>query len=177
MAKKLGSLVSFDIDRLFNGAIDVDWLVDGSGRAEKAARAFVFHGPKTHGMSQVDIGETSHRLVDTASFVRRVVERIESRNGNAFTLAIAGFGSGKSHLAVTITELLSTQKEELRQEIADHICQADVDIGREVSASCRNVGKVLAVTLNGMNNSDLASALLSQIRAKVVDDGLDASRL
>ena len=120
MANTLGDLVSFDIDRLFNGAIDVDWLVDGSGKAEKAAASFVFHGPSSHGISQKDIGASSHRLIDTASFVQRVVGRAESPTGNAFTLAIAGFGSGKSHLAVTISELLSTQDKDLQQTILAH---------------------------------------------------------
>ena len=177
MANTLGDLVSFDIDRLFNGAIDVDWLVDGSGKAEKAAASFVFHGPSSHGISQKDIGASSHRLIDTASFVQRVVGRVESPTGNAFTLAIAGFGSGKSHLAVTISELLSTQDKDLQQTILSHIAQADSRIGQNVTGSCRNIRRALVVTLNGMNNCDLSSALLAQIRARISADGLDASKL
>ena len=89
ISEKLGKLVTFDIQRLFNGAIDVDWLIDGSGKAEKAAASFVFHGPSSHGISQKDIGDSSHKLIDTASFVHRVISRVESPTGNAFTLAIA----------------------------------------------------------------------------------------
>ena len=177
MSIKLRDAVTFDIARLFNGAIDVDWLVDGSGRAEKAAAAFVFHGPENHGVSQKDIGDSSHKLIDTASFVRRIVSRVESPTGNAFTLAIAGFGSGKSHLAVTISELLSTDDPELRAEILNNISQADAKIGSEVSRACRCLGKSLVITLNGMNNSDLSSALLSQVRARVSADGHDVSKL
>lgn len=177
MNNTLGKLVTFDIDRLFNGAIDVDWLIDDSGKAEKAASSFVFHGPSSHGISQRDIGDSSHRLIDTASFVRRVVSRVESPTGNAFTLAIAGFGSGKSHLAVTISELLSSTDRELRDGIIRNIAQADDKIGAEVAGACRNIGKSLVVTLNGMNNSDLSSVLLSQIRARVTADGLDAAKL
>jgi len=177
MSEKLGKLVTFDIDRLFNGAIDVDWLVDGSGKAERAATSFVFHGPTSHGISQKDIGDSSHRLIDTASFVRRVVGRVESPTGNAFTLAIAGFGSGKSHLAVTISELLSSADQDLRSDILKNISQADERIGLEVERSCRNIGRSLVVTLNGMNNSDLSSVLLSQIRARITADGLDATKL
>lgn len=177
MSKKLGDIVEFNIDRLFNGAIDVDWLIDGSGKAAKAATSFVFHGPSSHGISQKDIGDSSHKLIDTASFVQRVVSRVESPTGNAFTLAIAGFGSGKSHLAVTISELLSSEDRELRANILKNIAQADNRIGAEVARSCKNIGRVLVVTLNGMNNSDLSSVLLSQIRAKVSADGHDATKL
>lgn len=177
MKERLEDLVSFDIDRLFNGAIDVDWLVDGSGKAERAAASFVFHGPGSHGVSQKDVGDTAHRLIDTASFVRRVVSRVESPTGNAFTLAIAGFGSGKSHLAVTISELLSSENGELRKDILKNIAQADEEIGADVESACRNIGRSLVVTLNGMNNSDLSSVLLAQIRARVTSDGFDASKL
>ena len=102
---------------------------------------------------------------------------MESPTGNAFTLAIAGFGSGKSHLAVTISELLSSEDRELRANILKNIAQADNRIGAEVARSCKNIGRVLVVTLNGMNNSDLSSVLLSQIRAKVSADGHDATKL
>lgn len=177
ISEKLGKLVTFDIQRLFNGAIDVDWLIDGSGKAEKAAASFVFHGPSSHGISQKDIGDSSHKLIDTASFVHRVISRVESPTDNAFTLAIAGFGSGKSHLAVTISELLSSDNQDLRACILENIVQADERIGKEISNLCRNVGRSLVVTLNGMNNSDLSSVLLSQIRARVSADGLDATKL
>ena len=44
----LNELVTYDISRLFNGAVDVDWLVNDSGKAIRAAQSFVFHGPAYH---------------------------------------------------------------------------------------------------------------------------------
>lgn len=169
--------VSFDIDRLFNGAIDVDWISSAPEKAEMAAKSFVFHGPSSHGVSQGDIGDTAHRLIDTASFVNGLTGRIESRSGNAFTLAIAGYGSGKSHLAVTISELLSTPDDELKSEIISHIKDADSAIGANIESACRNMGRVLAITLNGMNNGDLSSSLLAHIKSRLVADGYDSSKL
>lgn len=177
MSTTISQAVKFDIDRLFNGAVDVNWLVDGSGKAEKAAKAFVFHGPSSHGVSQRDLAGSSHRLIDTASFVQQLVRRVETSAGNAFTLAIAGYGSGKSHLAVTISELLSSDDKKLKSEIIDNISQADAEIGRTVAQTCENLGKTLVVTINGMNNGDLSSSLVNQIRAKIIADGLDETRL
>ena len=105
----LNQAVQFDISRLFNGAIDVDWLVNDPNIAASVARSFVFHGPAYHGVTQTDVIETGHKLIDSASFVKETVQGLVSGEANAFTLAIAGFGSGKSHMAVTLTELLETQ--------------------------------------------------------------------
>ncbi len=177
MGVKLSSRVTFDITRLFNGAVDVDWLVDDPSKASKAASAYVFHGPGSHGVSNGDIGETSHQLIDTASFVKRVLSRVHDSSGNAFTLAIAGFGSGKSHLAVTISELLAPTDEEVRRCVIQHIAEVDKSIGDAVAVLCRNIGKVLVITLNGMNGGDLSSALLTQIKRRIKADGLDVSKL
>ena len=41
MNGKLCDLVRFEIDRLFNGAVDVDWLQNNEAKASRAAVAFV----------------------------------------------------------------------------------------------------------------------------------------
>ena len=107
MNGKLCDLVRFEIDRLFNGAVDVDWLQSDEAKASRAASAFVFHGPGTHGVaSSVAVG-TGHRLIDTATFAAGVAADLANPGSRPFTLAIASYGSGKSHLAVTLTELFS----------------------------------------------------------------------
>ena len=51
------------------------------------------------------IGE--HKLVDTASFTLELLERISGKTiDEPFALAIAGYGTGKSHLGVTLASLL-----------------------------------------------------------------------
>ena len=64
----------------FDGAIDVEWLIEDRDKARRAAEAFVFHGPTYHGVSQQDIGtEHGHKLVDSATFVQKILQR---SNGN-----------------------------------------------------------------------------------------------
>ena len=178
MIRKLRNLVSFDIERLFNGAIDVDWLVTDTAKAEQAAKVFVFHGPSYHGVSQKEIGETGHRLIDSASFVSQTVENLTNMKGNPFVLAIAGFGSGKSHLAVTLSELLSTKNVSLKEQIVEHIAQADTAIAKEILQSLSDKdGDILVLTLNGMNNCDLSSALLAQLKGKIGKAGISVEPL
>ena len=164
----LNQAVQFDISRLFNGAIDVDWLVNDPNIAASVARSFVFHGPAYHGVTQTDVIETGHKLIDSASFVKETVQGLVSGEANAFTLAIAGFGSGKSHMAVTLTELLETQDVAHRATILKNLAQADASIAEHVERLLPEVEeKVLVITLNGMNNFDLASQLLKQAKGKL----------
>ena len=178
MNGKLGNLVRFEIDRLFNGAVDVDWLQSDAAKAERAAEAFVFHGPGTHGVASSVAEGTGHRLVDTATFAADVAANLANPGSKPFTLAIASYGSGKSHLAVTLSKLFSAPGGETAREILDNIATADEGLAGRVANSIREFGgPVLVLTMNGMNNADLASALLTQLKARIAADGNSISPL
>ncbi len=172
MKDKLRNLVSFEIDRLFNGAVDVDWLYKDRAKAEKAAASFVFHGPGTHGVAASVADGTGHRLVDTATFAAGVAADLANPGKRPFVLAIASYGSGKSHLAVTLSQLLSAPAGEMSHEIVRNIRTADPIIAQRVEGAIREIGgSVLVITLNGMNNADLASVLLAQLKERIAADG------
>ena len=106
---KVGEVVRFQEERFFNGAVQLGWVQQQRDLAEEVASAFVFHGPRYHGAD--DAGDqdlqTSYRLIDTASFVLELLRIRDQACGgadiNPFWLAIAGYGSGKSHLSVTLS--------------------------------------------------------------------------
>lgn len=169
----LKDIVRFDFDRLFNGAVDVDWLLSDKTKAEKAASAFVFHGPNYHGVSQRDVIETGHRLIDSASFFLTTIDNLISDKERPFSLAIAGFGSGKSHMAVALAQLLETSNMDLRNIILTNIGLADTGIEKRITEILTSISqKVLVVTINGMNNFDLAAELLLQVRLKFDQRGI-----
>ncbi len=172
MNGKLGNFVCFEIDRLFNGAVDVDWLQDDEVKASRAAKAFVFHGPGTHGVASSVAEGTGHRLIDTATFTAGVTADLANPGSRPFTLAIASYGSGKSHLAVTLSELFSDPSGKTAKEVLDNIVKADAAIAGQIEAALREIGgRVLVLTVNGMNNADLASVLLSQLKERIASDG------
>lgn len=172
MKDTLGKLVRFEIDRLFNGAVDVDWLQKDASKAARAATAFVFHGPGTHGVASSVAEGTGHRLVDTATFAASVAADLANPGSRPFTLAIASYGSGKSHLAVTLSELFSDPDGKTAKEIFCNIAKADADLARRIEDSVREIGgPVLVLTVNGMNNADLASELLVQLKERIAADG------
>jgi len=178
MGTILKDVVRFDFDRLFNGAVDVDWLLSDKAKADRAATAFVFHGPSYHGVSQKDVDSTGHKLVDSASFCYNVISNLVSDKSQPFSLAIAGFGSGKSHMAVTLAQLLETSDVDLSETILTNIALADESISKYVAEALPAIQrKVLVITLNGMNNFDLASEVLSQVRRKFDSQGINTEAL
>ena len=165
MSVKLNKIIQFRSDRLFDGAVDVGWFIRDPKKCQKAAEAFVFHGPTYHGVSQEEVGTShGHSLIDTASFVRSIVNCCDGSKDEPFNLAIAGYGTGKSHLALTIASLLSSPNSKTSKEILSNLESVDEMIGGEVRATLKEVKMpCLAVALNGMNNFDLAAEFTRQV--------------
>ena len=179
MSKYLEDIVAFRGDKLFNGAVNIGWFRTDESRTIDAARAFVFHGPEYHGVSQSDVGDThGHRLQDTANFALSIIRRAYGQEDAPFTLAIAGYGTGKSHLALTLSALLSQPDGDLAKEIISGIENADSAIGSEIRAILNESRKpCLVVALNGMQSFDLASELTGQIVSQITEFGLKTKPL
>ncbi len=76
MGNRVADIVEFRGDKLFNGAVNIEWFTSDASKAQLASQAFVFHGPQYHGVRQEDIGEShSHQLIDTANFTNAVIQR------------------------------------------------------------------------------------------------------
>lgn len=139
---ELGNIVSFRKDLLFNGAVQVSWLEEDPRLASKAAEYFAFHGPSYHGVSRADFTNSSHKLVDTASFVNDVLSRLAGRTqDDPFMLAIAGYGTGKSHLAVTLSNFLGYPSSATSERILKNLKRADSQITADISVLLKNVAK------------------------------------
>ena len=165
MRLRLQDVVRFRGERLFNGAVSIDWFHTDEEKCQAAAQSFVFHGPKYHGVTQEDIGYShGHRLQDTASFARTIVRRCNGLEDQPFTLAIAGYGTGKSHLALTLAMLLSQPTGETTEAVLSALESADSNIGAEIRAMLQEESRpCLVVALNGMRNFDLTAEVTRQI--------------
>lgn len=176
MADKLGEIVGFRGDRLFNGAVNIDWFSSDDKKALDAGKAFVFHGPRYHGVSQEDVGTShGHSLIDTATFTRLIVRRCYGLEEQPFTLAIAGYGTGKSHLGITLAELLSNPVSEAAEMILDSIESADEAIGKEIRSLLYDAKQPnIVVAVNGMQSFDLSIELTKQVVRRLKKDGVDS---
>ncbi len=179
MPNCLQDIVSFRGDRLFNGAVNLGWFGTDDLRARAAAEAFVFHGPEYHGVSQDDVGVShGHRLQDTASFALSMVRRCFGIEDQPLTLAIAGYGTGKSHLAITLASLLHKPLKDIAEVVLSGIDSADQSIGAEIKAILDEARQpCLIVALNGMQSFDLTTEVTRQILHQVKDAGLDTRPL
>ena len=179
MTDHLRNFVSFRGDRLFNGAVNIDWFGSDESRNRAAASAFVFHGPAYHGVSQMDVGVShGHRLQDTASFAQSIIRRCYGIEDQPFSLAIAGYGTGKSHLGLTLGTLLSQPNGDTSAAILAGIDTADPAIGNDIRAILSEARQpCLVVALNGMRSFDLTSEVTRQVLKQVKSFRLDTRPL
>jgi len=179
MPQPLSDLIIFRGDRLFNGAVNIGWFGTDDDKAGIASTAFVFHGPAYHGVQQTDVGiEHGHRLLDTATLARSVVRRCFGMEDQPFTLAIAGYGTGKSHLGLTLATLLHSPNSSVAHCILSAIEAADAAVGQDIRAILQEARQpCLVLALNGMQSFDLAAEITRQIVRTLKADGHDPKPL
>ena len=105
---KINDILAFNKERYFNGAIQAEWFYDSH-------LSYEIHGPRYYGVSNQDVQAGEHKLMDTVSFTSMISDRVTGRNSNGFVMTIAGYGTGKSHLAVTLGKLFSGDDERTRE--------------------------------------------------------------
>ncbi len=176
---KLADIVSFRRDLLFNGAVQIDWLESNPSLAEKAALHFAFHGPSYHGVVREPEQEQVLPPVDTATFTLDIIERLTGKKADEpFTMAIAGYGTGKSHLAVTLASLLGAPDSPLASHILGNLCSADARIGAKAREMLAAAGQpFLVLALNGMKDFDLTGEIVRQVLRSLRARNIDASPL
>ena len=180
---EIGKLIRFHDERFFEGAVQLCWVQTNEAKARQAAEAFVFHGPRYHavGAAENDRLEGGYRLKDSASFVRDLLGSIQAgwrgEEQNPYWMVVAGYGSGKSHLALTCAALLGKQ-DGVTESVLEHIDQADEDLGAEVRKQVAQLHKpVLVLPLDGMAGFHLGNALSQAVFAQLRRYGVDASAI
>lgn len=155
---QLRDIIRFKKELYFNGAVQVDWFYNLEKQSE-VAKSFVFHGPEYFGVSEDDLTYKSHRLVDTASFANILTNKLygESPLSNFF-MTIAPYGTGKSHLAVTLASLFSGS-EDLQKGIITNIGKVDNKIGSDLKKY--QLKPNLVLVLNGMKDFNLNYEILN----------------
>lgn len=181
---KVGELVSFNSEFFFEGAVQLRWIDERPAQAQNAAQAFVFHGPRYHGAADAESEgiEGGYRLKDSASFVCDLLASLQAglkgEEVNPYYLVVAGYGSGKSHLALTTASLLGDPESDTSNKIVARITDVDADIGKAVQADLANLLKpVLVLTLDGMAGFHLGNALSRNVLTQLSRYGVDAGAI
>ena len=175
MSTCLGDIIRFRDDKLFQGAVDISWFYRDRDKARAAATAFVFHGPRYHGVQQQE-GYHEHRLTDTASFACGILDQACGKGEQPFKMAVAGYGTGKSHLALALAELLHAPESPAGQSVLESIAAADEKLGQECRILLNEQSKPsLVIALNGMSEFPLLPEILRRAIDALHADGLDST--
>lgn len=153
-----GDILTFRKDLYFDGAVQIDWFYQKE-KSSKVAENFVFHSSEYFGSNDEGTGRS---LTDTVSFVQKLAERLyDEQQVNPFTLAIAGYGTGKSHLGVTMAQLLSGSKymPETYQKIIRNLEYIDKSKSIEITKLTKQPNLVLVI--NGMKDFNLHYEVLN----------------
>lgn len=184
MHMHIGQIVHFHNERFFEGAVQLRWLQRRHEQAQQAAEAFVFHGPRYHGASEAEREgiDAQYQLKDTASFVRDLLDSMqagaEGRETNPYWLVVAGYGSGKSHLALTCGHLLAHPHSPTAHTILEQITRADAAIGAAVTQQLHaQPYPALVLPLDGMAGFHLGNALSRAVFAQLQHHGVDAGAI
>lgn len=171
---ELGKILEFRKDLYFEGAVQADWFYSPE-RASKVAENFVFHGNKYFGIE--DKGSGIKKRIDTISLVEELVGKLNDERANTLSLAIADYGTGKSHLAVTMAQIFSGSEymPETFNKILSNISGIDSDAAKRVEQLSQSRNFVMVI--NGMRDFNLHSEILKAAQKSMKlyglsDDGL-----
>jgi len=173
---RIGEILHFREDLFFEGAVQLDWFYDVE-KGPPAANAFVFHGPTYFGVGSEEVGAKPNQLVDTCSFTKLLNDRLygDVDDFNPFVMAIAGYGAGKSHLALALATLFSGHDPATSRQIVANITRADANIGKAIENSISKPNLVIA--LNGMRDFNLNYEVLNAARKSLALHNQDDSAL
>ena len=167
---RLGEIIEFRKDLYFEGAVQADWFYDYQ-KAAKVAENFVFHSKNYFGV------EARKGSIDTVSLVKALASKFGKESENPRTLAIADYGTGKSHLAVTLAVLFSGPKfmPETYSRVLKNIKMIDPESSAQISALCQD--RNLVIMLNGIRDFNLHSEILKATQRSLRLYGVDDKEL
>jgi hypothetical protein len=181
---KRGDLVSFQQEEFFEGAVQLRWLTERPEQAQLAANAFVFHGPHYHGAANAEAEgiEGGYLLKDSASFLQELLRSIQSglrgEECNPYWLVVAGYGSGKSHLALTCASLLTQPRSATTQAIIANVHKVDAGLGAAIQRAVDELARpALVIALDGMSGFHLGNALVQSTLTQLALHGVDAGAI
>ena len=151
---KYGVDVKFEGGRYFAGAIDIDWYLCDLDNARNVSEAYMFHGKQYHSVNNVS-QSGGYKVTDSITMTEILLENLCKQN-NRLILSIAGYGAGKTHLAVALSMLFSGiggNQQEILNKIKNIDSNAGIRIGNEIF---RDERPYLVIPINGMRNSGLA---------------------
>ncbi|MGM9929319.1 MAG: hypothetical protein ACI35P_15355 [Bacillus sp. (in: firmicutes)] len=169
---RIGEIIAFRKDLYFEGAVQADWFYS-QDKAAKVSENFVFHGKDYYGVES----KAKIKSIDTISLVHTLSQKLDADTANPLSLAIADYGTGKSHLAVTLGQLFSGSKymPETFSRIINNIKKIDEEAAASIQSLCSDSNFVLVI--NGMKDFNLHYEILRAAQKSLRLYGLNDDKL
>lgn len=171
---RFGDILTFRKDLFFEGAVQADWFYQPE-KAALVAENFVFHGSEYYGAGDIP---GAQKATDTVTFTREIASKVsDDQPSNSLSLAIAGYGTGKSHLAVTLATLLSGRDYQPKtySRIISNIQAIDSHMAQAIKTDTERQN--LVIVLNGMRDFNLHYELLKAAQRSLKLYNCDTSNL
>lgn len=154
---KFGELIEFKKELYFEGAVQIDWFYNPS-KAANVAENFVFHSKNYFGVETNSIH--GKKRIDTISLVKALTDKLQDDSVTIPSLAIADYGTGKSHLAVTLAQLFSgpDYMPKTYSKILKSINALDKEAYKAITQNCD--GRNFVMVINGMRDFNLHAEIL-----------------
>lgn len=167
---KIGDIISFKKELYFEGAVQADWFY-APAKSAKVAENFVFHGKDYFGVDR------KTKNIDTISLAQILSHKLTDETANPLSLAIADYGTGKSHFAVTLAQLFSgsAYMPETYHTIIDNIRKIDDVSAKEIESASSDRNFVLVI--NGMRDFNLHYEILRATQKSFKLYGLSDEKL
>lgn len=171
---ELGNILEFRKDLYFEGAVQIDWFYNPD-KASKVAENFVFHGSQYFGVEEQGCG--NKKRIDTISLTEQLASKLNDDRANALSLAIADYGTGKSHLAVTLAQIFSGPEymPKTYEKIISNISIIDKEAAGRIKVLSEDRNFVMAI--NGMRDFNLHAEVLKAAQKSLKLYGLSDDNL
>lgn len=168
---RIGDIIAFRKDLYFEGAVQADWFYVPE-KAAKVSENFVFHGKDYYGVE----AKAKNKTIDTVSLVKTIAQKFVN-SSNPLSLAIADYGTGKSHLAVTLGQLFSgaSYMPETFKKIIENIKKIDEEAATEIKELCTD--RNFVIVINGMKDFNLHYGILRATQKSLCLYGLSDDKL
>jgi len=111
------------------------------------------------------------KLTDTITMTEVLVNAVSKPQKSKIILGIAGYGAGKSHFSIMISELLNSN-DSIKNKILDNIAFVDKTKAISIESNLKIDDRpVFILPINGINNDNLTKQFAKVVKKALIRDG------
>ena len=147
----LQDVIEFRKDLFFDGAVQADWFYSPK-KAKIVSESYVFHGNDNIAI------HNDH--LSTIELISELSGKINKNDKNPMSMVISDYGTGKSHLVVTMAQILSgkTYMTDTYEKVLDNISKIDELLADSIRDN--TFKKNFVIVINGMRDFNLNYEIL-----------------